>query len=74
LFSILFLTLVYSLVVAEETIEFQSSNVPVTIIIIPVPPAAIPEGISVTMAIMYGKQATRPKNGAPIQFILFNTF
>jgi hypothetical protein len=40
---------------------------------IPVPPRANPEGIWVTIEIMYGKEATTAKKGAPIQFTRFNT-
>jgi hypothetical protein len=54
-------------------IEFHNSSVAVTIIIIPVPPKAIPLGIPVISEIMYGNTATNPKNGAPIQLIRFNT-
>jgi hypothetical protein len=53
--------------------EFHNSMVAVTMMMIPVPPKARPEGMPVTIETMYGKTAMIPKNGAPIQFIRFNT-
>jgi hypothetical protein len=65
--------MLYPVVVTADLIEFHNSNVPVTIMIIPVPPKANPDGIPVKIEITYGKQAMIAKNGAPIQLILFNT-
>jgi hypothetical protein len=65
--------ILYPVVVVALLIEFHNSIVPVTIIINPVPPKAIPEGIPIKYDMRYGKTATIPKNGPPIQLILFNT-
>jgi len=59
--------------VALDFIDTHKSNIPVTKIIIPVPPSASPLGIPVVIAIMYGITATTARNGAPIILILFKT-
>jgi hypothetical protein len=66
--------MLYPEVVELDFIEVHRSIQPVTIMIIPVPPNANPEGIPVIIEIKYGKAATIAKNGAPNQFILFKTF
>jgi hypothetical protein len=64
---------VYPLVVEAEMIEFHNSTEPLAIIINPVPPTAIPDGIDVICDTIYGNIATMPKNGAPNQLTRFKT-
>jgi hypothetical protein len=71
--SILVLVTLYPLVVEALLIEFHNSIVPLTIMINPGPPRAIPEGMLVICEITYGKTATAARNGPPIQLTRFKT-